>query len=135
MYIYESKYLRINLSKAEQMFYFEWLSASQDMSSNDYKDAILEYIAKVEEYRPSRMLFDERNMGFSIAPKLQAWIGKSIFPRMIHAGLSKVAIITSNDFYVKLATEQIVGENSQANLLNIQLFEDMPQAKKWLLTH
>ncbi len=93
---------------------------------------MLEYAAQVEKYKPKRLIVDSQMFFFPITPDMQDWTNNTIFPRVLAAGLRKVAIILTPDIISQMALEQTMEENV-ALQFQIRYFDKESASRDWLM--
>lgn len=103
-----------------------------ELSDADYKEQSLLLAELVEKHQPQYIIMNSRDMEFTIAPELQKWVNITIFPRLIKAGLKKGAFIVSDDLFTQVSIKQTL-EEDQASAFSIKYFDNVEDAKTWLL--
>ncbi len=109
-----------------------WKPATETMEDKDYRNAVLTYADAVQSLNCERIYVDTRQFLFTISPKIQDWINTEIFPKNIEAGLRRMAIMTSPDFFAQLSVEQTMDDKTDAGFVAL-FFEDEQKALHWLL--
>lgn len=133
MNIYKSKFLNIDFEEEKKLFYFTWLDTTLNMKKKDYEQEMLNYLEEVKKYKPFILLVDDRQMQFVISVELQEWIGENILSKVSDFGLSAFAVVMNADTITKIATELAVDENPDPDALKSAFFENIEEAKQWLL--
>lgn len=135
MQVYESEYLTIDFEEDNSLFYFKWSANTTHLTDDGYQVEMQNYLAKLEEHKPLRLLIDDQDMQFPIAPEMQAWNVENVYPRAVAAGLRLFAVVMSRDLISQLGTEQSVDENPHPDKLNSSFFETSEEARDWLMRH
>ncbi|GAB4395470.1 MAG: hypothetical protein OHK0053_03600 [Microscillaceae bacterium] len=72
-------------------------------------------------------------MYFAIAPTVQEWIDKTIFPRVLAVGVLHVAIVIPSELIANLSVQQAMEESEGAKFIT-RYFDKSEDAKQWLLS-
>ena len=106
----------------------EWKSGTNP----DYFTECLETGLRVlTEHRGSRWLADCRNLR-PIQPSEQIWLDRSWFPRMLSAGLTRMAVVVAKSTIAKRNVEDILGRVSNTSL-DVAYFATIDEAARWLI--
>ncbi len=133
MEVYKSKNLTITYSEEGSMLTMDWAPAVEDVSEEEYKDEMMQYIKSIETYTPDAVLIDATKANYAINPDLQIWINKNIIARAMKAGLKKTAIVLPDDLITRLGVEQTFDEDKNP-VIKRQYFGNVKEAKEWLLS-
>ena len=133
MEFYNSKYLHLAFFAEQELIEMTWLSSTNEMTQDEYKQESLKYLSFFLEFCPKNTIADTTNMLFPIVPELQEWTNEIITAPIIEKGLKKVAIIVSKELIAQLSVEQVM-EEQEAIKLTTQYFDNKEKAKEWLLS-
>ena len=84
----------------------------------------------LKQYHGSRWLADCRNMK-TIAQADQDWLDRSWFPRMLAAGLQRMAVLMPKNALAKMSVETILGK-VPGTKLEVSYFATVGAAREWL---
>jgi hypothetical protein len=84
----------------------------------------------LREYHGSRWLADCRNMK-TIEQSDQEWLDRSWFPRMLAAGLQRMAVLMPKSALAKMNVEDILGK-VPGTKLQVAYFATVNEARQWL---
>ena len=133
MEVYKSTYWSIFHDEKLKLLTPVWNSSSERMTEDLYKAEMENYVALVEKYQPKQLLIDCREFYFLIVPKVQEWIDKTIFPRVLAVGVMYVAIVVPLELIANLSVQQAM-EESEGTKFITQYFDKSEDAKQWLLS-
>ncbi len=129
METYKSNYLTITYDSL--LMELDWTEKTFDMSSDDYKSEMLEYVKALKEYRPEQVLINAQKAGYIISPELQEWANENVIKVAISCGLKRTAILVSKDYISQLSIEQTFDEDTQ-QVVKRRFFDDRNAAIAWL---
>lgn len=129
--VHQSKFLEISHILDNQRLVIEWLAPSEEMTEEDFKAEIQSEAEKIETYQPAQILARTTKMGFIITPELQEWHNEVIFPKFKSVGVTKLAIVLSEDIFSQISIEQLIEDNKIANFTT-QYFDREEVAVEWL---
>ncbi len=104
-----------------------------DMSDEEYKKIVLQYVAQVQKHRPRFSLLDAREAAYTVHPTMQEWVNETIKPIYRTGGLEKTAFVMSKHFIAQLSIEQVVDEATDESHKKRRFFDSIEKAKQWLL--
>jgi hypothetical protein len=68
---------------------------------------------------------------FALTPETQEW-ADGLFPRILNAGVKKIAFIISSDVFAQISVEQLMEEkNVKTANFEIHYFDNEKDALKW----
>jgi hypothetical protein len=108
-----------------------WTPESGDLTDEDYRAHVEIYLQTIQKFHFEKVLIDTTNFLYIIPPDTQDWLNQYIFPLTIEAGLKRMAILLSSDFYAQLSVELAMEENPSLGFSN-KFFEDTNTALEWL---
>jgi len=133
MEVYKSKYWSIYYDEVHKMLNPDWDEKSSELTDLLYKQEMEQYTQIVEKYRPGKALINCMKMFYVIPIDVQEWTNKNLFPRILAAGVNKVAIILPADIITQLSLEQVM-EESMGVKFTTKYFSDSQIAKDWLIS-
>lgn len=132
MKVYESNYWIIYFEDDNKLIRTVWNENSAKLTKDLYQKEMSEYAAQVEKNKPSRLMVDSQKFFFPITPDLQEWTNNQIFPRVLAAGLRKVAIILTPDIISQMSLEQTMEEDTGLQF-QTKYFDSEEESRKWLM--
>ena len=109
-----------------------WPNKEERMTEDDYKEEMKNYLKFVTTYKFRRALINTRDFNFIIKPDVQQWVDTKIATeasKIIHA----IAFVIPTDAFAEASIRQVMMERN-AMYVNIEFFDDLEQARQWLLT-
>jgi len=132
MKLYHSKFVEISLSDNNLVIINEWFKTTEEMTDEQYKTDMLKFAELAILHKPKYHLIISVNFLYTITIGMQDWTNSTIFPKLISAGITKIAFLVSNEILSQLSIEQTLEENN-ASTFAIKYFDIEADAKKWLL--
>lgn len=129
---YESTFLTINYDSEHALLEFLWHPSSKDLDNATLKEEFLAEVELCNTYKPKKLLINTKSFNYAITPELQEWTDENIFPKYLEAGVTKIAIVVSQDFISSISVEQTMGEE-KGKSFDTQYFDNDTSAKEWLL--
>ncbi len=129
---YESPFLTINLDAENALLEFVWHPSSSELDNETLKKEFLKEVELCETHKPQKLLINTKNFDYAITPNLQEWTDANIFPKYLEAGVTKIAIVVSQDFISGISVEQTMDEE-KGKEFDTQYFDNDTAAKDWLL--
>lgn len=127
---FDTQFFVIEHDKEKNLLKVTWRN-TEEMETDSYQKAMLEYIAFHEKHPAPFLITDTRNFEMAIGLETQAWLDETIAPRQIALGMKKAAFLVSSDFIAQLSLEQAVDE--QANQpFELRFFDNEEEALDWL---
>ena len=130
MEIYNSDYSVIKLPENEKCLLSSWKPKSSELDEDGVKKEMLLLLDYVKEHSPFGIMVDTRDFRYEINQKLQDWIVKHLIAEIIDLGVSKYAIIVTEENYRFVSRELIEEETFED--FSIQYFTDQNKAWSWL---
>ena len=96
-----------------------------------YRGPSLAVLKAVVDFRLNYFLSDARSMG-PILYADRAWSEKEVIPKLIEAGLKRIAIVSSSDGLNVMAVDNMVN-TIPLGTATVAFFEDPSMAQLWLL--
>ncbi len=131
MSLHKSNFLIISQLPEIKGIKIQWLADSEKMLDDDFKREILGEKKAIEEVKPKVIFADVLQMKYAIAPNMQEWHNKQIFPAFALAEVRKLAVLVSPDVFVQVGIEQLVEDGSGKELIT-RYFEEEAKAISWL---
>jgi len=132
MKIYNSAFLEISLSDNNMTITNEWCKTTSEMTDEQYKTDMLKFSELALQHKPKYHLINSLQFLYAITLDMQDWTNKTIFPKLIEAGIKKIAFLVSSEMIAQLSIEQTL-EESNASIFAVKYFDKEELAKKWLL--
>jgi hypothetical protein len=93
MKIYEHSLYVFELIENGKILSFTWTDKTENMTVEDYQEALHNYAGFGAEYKVPAMLVDVRNFKYKMTPELGIWRDQVISPRYTKFGLKKFGYI------------------------------------------
>lgn len=105
----------------------EWLGYTE---KNDFREALNVGYELFIQKRSTRWLADTRNMG-PMAPEDQDWVNNDWFPRMIKAGMTRMAVIVARKVVTQMTVRRVLSKVGNKDF-TAAYFDDLEDARNWL---
>ena len=130
--IYSSSLQEIYFDDKTKILKNKWLNT--DIELEDIKKEIIIWMDKFKEKNPKYLLTDNL-IGHIVQVEAQDWITGYIVPIVLGTGISKYAIIMSDEVISELSVEQMVDEVKErvSDIFQQRNFNSGEKALKWLL--
>lgn len=128
MVLYAHSLYTFELIEESKILLFKWTEATEDMSVEDYEEALHNYAGFGLEHRVPAMLVDVRNFRYKMTPQVGIWRDKEISPRYQKFGLKKFGYIVPGGVVEKMKDNMKKVERS----FEEQYFESDVDAIHWL---
>ena len=100
--------------------------------SADYRETLTVARDAVKKYSFIHWLADLRNMT-AILQADEKWTVEEWFPSLAEAGLKRMAILTSRDFFNQMSVDRIMQDAAPVIGFQVAYFDDEPKARTWLM--
>jgi hypothetical protein len=127
--VYKSEHAQIHADLAHSLIRLTWSGNAAGLA---YRAPVLHLIGAVEEFHLKYFLSDARNMGPILYDDL-LWSQKEIVPKLIAAGLKRIANLSSRDGLNVIAVDNLVNAIPAEAPFNVAFFDDEALAMDWLL--
>ncbi len=131
--VFRNEFLSIDYIKPNNFAKLNWKKNTSNASALDFKQWNINLIKKIEEYKPSLLLSDNRDYLFTIFPELQEWSVENVFIPMSKAGVRKLAMLVSSDIFAQVSLEQFADESQDDTDIDTKYFENIIEAENWLI--
>lgn len=131
MRVYESNYLQIDSFEEERLLELTWLSATKDMTDEEYKNEHIELLKFMLEIKSEKILGNIKELGFVVSPEIQTWMNENIFIPAMEAGFNKLAVVMSTEFLPQLSIEQVMEEEA-GQKITTHYFDSIEEARDWI---
>ncbi len=129
--IFENSFISIGFSRNKNLVINNWKEATDAMTDEEYKTLALKQVAVLEEKKPFNWLVNLAELKFALTPQTQEW-ADGLFPRILNAGVKKIAFIISSDVFAQISVEQLMEEkNVKTANFEIHYFDNEKDALKW----
>lgn len=133
--ILNTEFLTAQVDHETSLIYLEWFPQSAELSEEAYKVILLQLSNYILNEGIQYWLGDTQNFAFSISPELQKWTRDTCTPRLVKAGLKKMALVIPKEFASNLAVQQTVEEMEMfvnTKVFSTRYFDKLEDAQKWL---
>jgi len=100
--------------------------------SAEYREALMVARDAVKKYSLILWLADLRNMT-AILQADEKWTVEEWFPSLAKAGLERMAILTSSDFFNQMSVNRIMDGSAPVIGFQVAYFDDESKANAWLV--
>lgn len=128
---FANSFCAINQNAETQSCEFKWFPESEKMTLEQYKEIAFKQVNAIEDLSAKLLFVDARNFFFVLVPEVQEWIDQEFTPRLLEAGLEKMAVLLPESFFSQVAAEQLLEEENFMKLEQ-QYFGSEDEALKWL---
>ncbi len=125
---YAIHYVNEELSILEQ----HWTNHENKMTTDEYKVDMFNYLKFVEKYQIQNALINTFEFGFTIIPDIQEWIDTNIAEKA-NKIVKKIAFVLPTDIFTQVSIQQTMEENEGGKYQNINYFDKIEDAYKWLI--
>jgi len=136
MEVFSNSFVKVEIDFTNFFIFAKWLPKTESMSDVEYKQTFSSIADIIEKNNIKVWLGDTLEFKTPIVPTLQDWTANELNPRLVKAGLKKMAMIVPEEFIAQISVEQSVDEMNSRNIENqfeIKYFEKIEDAKIWLL--
>jgi hypothetical protein len=130
MKIYEHSLYIFELIEDGKILSFKWTDKTENMSREDYQEALHNYAGFGAEYEVPAMLVDVRDFKYKMSPELGIWRDQVISPRYAKFGLKKFGYVVLPGVVSKMKDTLNKVERS----FEEAYFENEQEAINWLMT-
>jgi len=133
MLIFSSPFYTLHSSeKNNKLLIGRYLEETISLTDEAFKEGSLELWALLKEIQPVAFLNDMRQMRYTMAPDIQAWVHENT-PYEAFSAMKRNAIILSTDFFSKLSVEQVMEDVKLEDLsFTSRYFDKEEEAMHWL---
>jgi len=129
---FENSFCKVEFKADKSCVYHFWKPSTKTAGWNEIKNAFEKYVDLISQNKPKRVIVDEREMYHVFSPDEQKWIDSGLMPKILSAGVIRIAIVQSKDAFVELATELMMEEDNSSKL-QVKFVPSLDQAEAWAL--
>jgi len=130
--IYENSFILIKHDDKQNLVIDKWKKETDSMTDDEYRATAEIQVKMLEELNPKNWVVDMSQLGFSLVPNTQEWADTVLFPRILKAGIKKIAFIISPDIFAQISVEQLMDEkNVKTSEFEICYFDSESEALVW----
>jgi hypothetical protein len=126
--LFERDYLTIFLKPEKSQIKLKWKKFA---TSEQFRDGLNTALEAVREHGIKNWLANLKNMEV-ILPADEEWATNEWFPKIATAGLEKMAIVTSLDYFNNVSVKRIVASSQPIITFETRYFVDLDDAETWL---
>lgn len=101
-------------------------------SSEHFRRILIQGLMQIMQHRLKRWLSDSRELT-RVAPADEAWVKEDLIPRMMHAGIERLAVVPSVHPGYARPLERIVEHSGQRSPFPFRICRTLEEAELWLL--
>ncbi len=125
MKLYESKYYEFELS--DNIMINRWLDTTDQMTYQDFKDALMNLAGFMIEHKSTRLLIDTSNLKFQLPAEADEFRTKEFNPRITKAGEVKQALVMPKEYL-----QYVQDELGNDVVVPTRYFSEESEAAAWL---
>lgn len=125
---FTSEYAQVEVHPRQQLVRLTWKG---NAAGNAYREPSLAVLKAVLDFRLKYFLSDARGMG-PILYADRSWSETEVIPKLIEAGLVRIAIVNSADGLNVIAVDNMVNTIPMGTA-TVAFFDDPSMAQLWLL--
>lgn len=115
-----------------RLFIMKYKPESVEMTSEDFREYILNLKALTQQHTPLYILDDSRKRGYILDPEIQEWTVAELAPVWIGFKLRKYAQILADDLFSKISGQQVVEEARKIpGMFETKFFDQPKDAVGW----
>ena len=127
--IYNSSVQLIEYDVEKTLFKMTWKPASGELTEEEFKAEMLEYLELLKKYKPLNTFWDMRKLEFIISPGVQEWIdSQAVAEAEI---IKKQAILMPHDYIGSLSVQQTL-EEEVASSIATKMSDNEQELINWL---
>ncbi len=127
--MFDDEFASVEVVPAAQLVRLTWKGNAAGAA---YRGPSNKVLSAVQEFGLKYFLSDARRMG-PILYEDRAWSEREIIPKLVEAGLKRIAIVSSNDGLNLIAVDNMVNTIPMGTA-TVAFFDDPARAETWLLT-
>lgn len=125
------KYAQCYYDEDKKLIEQVFTNETEDMTTEDFKATMLEYVGLYEKYDINFVLVDSREMRYIVAPDVQEWVNTNIFPSLMPF-VKKIAFLVSSDIFEQVAIQQAIDDQKGDMPIQANYFDNEEEARQWL---
>ncbi len=130
--LYKDKYLKIIYHEGDKLMQSVWLPESEEIIDDETIKAEIQNAVKyLMEYKPEKLLADDRDRRFPYSVSIQQWVAKTLGEACAASGVKKFAVLYPKEFVAKVSTELTAKETEHRPYL-FKFFTNYFEAIEWL---
>jgi hypothetical protein len=133
MRVHQSDYLQIDSFDNQRLLELTWLSATEDMTAEEYKDEHVKLLKFMLDQKTKKVLGNIKELGFVVSPEVQEWMNINIFVPAMEVGFNQLAVVMSTEFLAQLSIEQVMEEEEGQKIIT-KYFDELEEAREWITT-
>ena len=110
----------------------QWHPKTEFMEDDEFKESHMGIVHAVVETKSHAILGYTQDFAYTIVPEIQEWVANDTFPALIEAGLKKIAMIVSTDFFSQISIQQSMEEVQEDAPVVTKYFNNADDAKAWI---
>ncbi len=130
--ILSTPYINVYLHEEFNILYSEWSEAAKKMAKVEFKEHIVNFVAKVKEHGVRGFLTNSQKGHITMDLEIQEWHDSEIAPLYVEYGLEKIGfVLPEKDFFASISLQQTFDE-AQAQQLRTKFFGNLDDALAWI---
>lgn len=132
MVVYADDYQVFN-SMSDNVLEVLWSEASSQLRTQNFAEKLLNTVSYIKKVKPNKILANLSSLTYAGSLNFKASIA-DIFREVINEnGISKLALVRSNDAITGFLTEQIISKISENSSFEYRYFDNENEAYNWLV--
>jgi hypothetical protein len=130
--VLSTTHLKTYFYEEYNIFYSEWETSANQMSREEFKQAIIEFANRIREYKVRGFLTNSQKGHFTMDIGIQEWHDQEVAPIYVEVGVKKIGfILPDDDFFAAISLQQTFDE-TQAKQLQTNFFNSKETAMDWM---
>lgn len=130
--VLSTPYIKVHYHKDFNILYSEWSEMAKEMSDEDFKQHIINFVSKMKEYKVKGFLVNSLQGHFTVGIDMQEWHDSEIIPKYLEYSLEKIGfILPEKDFFAAVSVQQTFDE-TEARKLQTRFFDSVENAWAWI---
>ncbi len=125
--IYQNPFYKFVYSESDHTLVFEWNTNTENMTDDNFKEALSNYAGYAFELKGPGLIVDVRNFRHNMSEESMQWRNEACLPRYIAAGSSKMAYVMP-----KPALDNVPGGDVMIGDFTDRYFGSVEEAASWL---
>jgi hypothetical protein len=134
MRILDHCYASIDLEASHSLAHTIWHPTTAEMREDEYLALFGQIADLFAQHRVALWLGDATHFRMAVSPEVQQWIATEFIPKVLAAGLAKMALVLPLHQVGNLSVERSVSEiQDQNGEMQVRYFAEVADARDWLL--
>lgn len=133
--VLKSDYCSIKFDAEKLLIEHTWLLTTENMTDEEFRKVCSFWKDFCIENQVKYNLLDTREFIFTVSTDTQDWLANNIVAPTVGANMQKMAtILPEGDIFAQVSVEQAMEENQEQGGLPSKYFDNIEEARSWLLS-